>query len=200
MTEASENTISAAVTETSEETFGESAAETAASEDAVQSGSNDEEDCIPGITDHDKVAVSKMNDMNKLFKLMNVMDPDPDTEGFVKADDERLKTVEDLRQFIYETCSGKAREEFLNTLETYQSCYAEKDGELYYKPAGRGFLMFVTEGGVTVTDPAMNYFTATTNKDDEMNPFGRAVFHFDGDHWTVESYEFGDFASDSGES
>ena len=150
------------------------------------------------VVDREDVAVSKINDLNDIIRLTNVMDESDSTEGFVKVEDERFRSVDDLRRFIIDTCSGEAREKFLNYMDSYPNCYMEKDGELYYKPAGRGFYIFVTDGGVTVTNPAMDYFVATTNEDDEMNPFLRALFHSENGNWTIESYEYsydGDFES-----
>ena len=154
----------------------------------------------PVIVDRDEVAVSKIKDLNDIIRLTNVMDESDSTEGFVKVEDERFRSADDLRQFIIDTCSGEARDKFLNYMDSYPNCYMDKDGELYYKPAGRGFYKFITDGGVTVSDPAMDYFIATTNEDDEMNPFLRAVFHSEDGNWKIESYEYsydGDFASET---
>lgn len=144
----------------------------------------------PAAADREEVAVSKIKDLNVILLLTNVMDETDSKDGFVKVEDERFRSPDDLINFIKDTCSGEAREKFLHIMDHYQNCYMEKDGELYFKPAGRGVYQFVTDGGVTVTDPAMDHFTATTNEDDEMNPFMRAVFHSEDGNWTIESYEY----------
>ena len=159
----------------------------------IESYDEDMNDPVPEGIDHEEIAVSKMDDLNVIIRLTNVMYVDGLSEDYIKVEEKGIKSVDDLKQFINDTCSGDVKDEFLDIINTYPDCYKEKDGELYFNPAPRGFPKLLTGGGVDIDDPAMNYFTATTKEDDEMNSLARAVFHFDGENWTIQSYEFGDF-------
>lgn len=154
---------------------------------------DDMDESVPGIVDHEEIAVSKMNDLNLIIRLTNVMDMEGIPDNFVKVDDERIRSLDDLKKFITETCSGETSENFIETIDMFADCYKDEEDGLYYNPAPRGFPVLITGGGVTISDPAMNYFTATTNQGDEMNSPARAVFFFDGKNWTIKHFEFGDF-------
>ena len=115
---------------------------------------------------------------------------DGKVNGYVKVNDSRFTSIADLYAFIADNFTGEAKESFIRDIDDY---FIEKDGSLYVQLIPRSFYQFHTENGVTITDPAMDYCTATTNKGDKLYGFGRAVLKCESGKWHIESYEFGDF-------
>ena len=115
---------------------------------------------------------------------------DGKVNGYVKVTDSRFTSIADLYAFVADNFTGEAKEVFIRYIDGY---FIEKDNSLYVQFLPRSFYQFHTENGVTITEPAMDYCTATANKGDELFGVGRAVLKCENGKWHIESYEFGDF-------
>lgn len=136
-------------------------------------------------TDRETAAVEAMKNMNTIFSLTD--GSDSKLEDYSKVDDERFTTVESVKKFIADTCTGSLKDEFI---EKCEKSLIEKEDGLYKRNSGRFFFTFLTDGGVEITEPAMDAFTAVTKKKDDMNDYGKAVFKADGNTWKISSYSF----------
>ena len=95
--------------------------------------------------------------------------------------------VEKLKAFIDITCIDHVRDELYAEID---SKIIEKDGNLYaYNPA-RGYNIFRTEEGVTLSDITSNSFTATCNASDQMTGTGSAHFVLVNGIFLMDHYEF----------
>ena len=156
-------------------------------DDKNESASFDKEDKTMG-------AIRVMENFNVIMALTGASPvytiDDGKVNGYVKVNDSRFTSIADLYAFIADNFTGEAKESFIRDIDDY---FIEKDGSLYVQLIPRSFYQFHTENGVTITDPAMDYCTATTNKGDKLYGFGRAVLKCESGKWHIESYEFGDF-------
>ena len=144
--------------------------------------------------DKTKGAIRVMENFNVIMALTGASPAytidDGKVNGYVKVTDSRFNSVADLYAFIADNFTGEAKEVFIRYIDGY---FIEKDGSLYVQFIPRSFYQFHTENGVTITDPAMDYCTATANKGDQLFGVGRAKLRCESGKWHIESYEFGDF-------
>jgi len=156
-------------------------------DDKNESASFDKEDKTEG-------AIRVMENFNVIMALTGASPAyttdDGKVNGYVKVTDSRFTSIADLNEFVADNFTGEAKEVFIRYIDGY---FIEKDGSLYVQFIPRSFYQFHTENGVTITDPAMDYCTATANKGDELFGVGRAVLKCVSGKWHIESYEFGDF-------
>ena len=142
------------------------------------------------VSDREKAAIEKINNMNIIIKLTHGSDSKLDE--FYKVDHKGLTTIESAKALINDTCTGELRDELLEKCKT---SLLEKNGELYIRSAGCSFFTFLTDNGVDIVEPAMDYYAAITKKSDQMNDYGRAVFNNDNGEWKISDYEFGYFTT-----
>ena len=156
-------------------------------DDKNESASFDTEDKTEG-------AIRVMENFNVIMALTGASPAyttdDGKVNGYVKVTDSRFTSIADLYAFTADNFTGEAKEVFIRYIDGY---FIEKDGSLYVQFIPRSFYQFHTENGVTITDPAMDYCTATANKGDELFGVGRAVLKCVSGKWHIERYEFGDF-------
>ena len=155
--------------------------------DKNESASFDKEDKTKG-------AIRVMENFNVIMALTGASPAyttdDGKVKDYVKVTDSRFTSIADLYAFVADNFTGEAKEVFIRYIDGY---FIENDGSLYVQSIPRSFYQFHTEDGVTITDPAMDYCTATANKGDQLYGFGRAVLRCESGKWHIESYEFGDF-------
>ena len=96
-------------------------------------------------------------------------------------------SVDDLKGSIDATCAGDLYDQFIDSVDR---SFIEQDGSLYTCSQARGFYIFRTEEGVTISDATDEEFTATCNKFDDMNGIGSAHFVMTNGGWRMDSYEF----------
>ena len=146
------------------------------------------------IADKSEIAAARMKDFNAIMAVLNASPQytteDSAVEGYAKVTDSRFKSIANVKNFISATCTGLLEN---NLLRECDNCLIEKESSIYVKHAYRSFYQFRTEKGVTVTDPAMNYFSAITNEDDDLFGYGKATFSYHEGRWRIKSYEFSDF-------
>lgn len=139
--------------------------------------------------DKEQIAVSRMKDLNTILAVMNASPMYTTAEDeYAKVTDTRFTSVDGFKKFISETCTEELKDELLGDCN---NSFKEKDGSLYVKRTYRSFYQFRTGQGVTINDPDMNFFSATTNQNDELYGYGTAVFFFDNGKWRIKSYSFG---------
>ena len=145
--------------------------------------------------DKTKGAIRVMENFNVIMALTGASPAyttdDGKVNGYVKVTDSRFNSVADLYAFTADNFTGEAKEVFIRYIDGY---FIEKDGSLYVQFIPRSFYQFHTENGVTITDPAMDYCTATANTGDQLYGFGKAVLRCEKGKWLIERYEFGDFS------
>ena len=157
-------------------------------DDKNESASFDKEDKTKG-------AIRVMENFNVIMALTGASPAyttdDGKVKDYVKVADSRFTSIADLYAFVADNFTGEAKETFIRYIDGY---FIEKDGSLYVQLIPRSFYQFRTEDGVTITDPAMDYCTATANKGDQLFGVGRAVLRCEKGKWLIERYEFGDFS------
>ena len=157
-------------------------------DDKNESASFDKEDKTKG-------AIRVMENFNVIMALTGASPAyttdDGKVKDYVKVTDSRFTSIADLYAFVADNFTGEAKEVFDRYIDGY---LIENDGSLYVQFIPRSFYQFHTENGVTITDPAMDYCTATANEGDQLYGFGRAVLKCEKGKWLIERYEFGDFS------
>lgn len=143
------------------------------------------------LADKNEIAVVRMNDLNTILSVMNASpkytEENKVIDGYVKVTDFRFSSISDIKNFISSICTGELKDELISDCD---NCFTEKEDALYVKSVHRSFYQFRTEKDVTITDPAMNYFSATTNDRDSLFGYGKAEFFYDDDKWLIKNYEF----------
>ena len=140
--------------------------------------------------DLNSTAVSKMKDMNVIIKL--TAGALSDSKEFTKVSDTRFKTVESVKAFISETCTGSLKDTLLQYCDS--SLTVKEDG-LYAKTMPNFYYTFLMDNGVVITDSSASSFNAITQKNDEMNGYGKAVFALEDGKWKISGYDFGFFTA-----
>ena len=157
-------------------------------DDKNESASFDKEDKTKG-------AIRVMENFNVIMALTGASPAyttdDGKVKDYVKVADSRFTSIADLYAFVADNFTGEAKGTFIRYIDGY---FIEKDGSLYVQLIPRSFYQFRTEDGVTITNPAMDYCTATANKGDQLFGVGRAVLRCEKGKWLIERYEFGDFS------
>ena len=96
-------------------------------------------------------------------------------------------SVDALKELIGATCAGDMYDELCSSVDHY---FVEQNEKLYTCSLARGFYIFRTEEGVTITDATDEGFTAICNLGDDMYGKGSAHFIMTNDGWRMDSFEF----------
>ena len=142
------------------------------------------------VRDSEQIAKEKMTDLNLIWAILGTSSSTPTEDGYSKVASETIKSIADFKALVTRTCSGDLRTQLISQATDKMT---EKNGALYVKNTASAYYQFQLGKGITVTDPAMNAFTAIANAGDQLYGTGKVTIKKEDGNWYITEYEFGDF-------
>lgn len=171
---------------------------TEAATEADTAEASEAEDATDGTSENaelEQIAIRKMNALTKINGYVsgkigsdeNDIIADKYGADLIRVNEPGINSIADIEAVINDTCTGKLKEDLLMSVN---NLFAERDGKLYFYRTAHGFYIYLTEGGVKLSNVTENSFTAETVDSSELDGRGKAVFVRDGDNWLITNETF----------
>ncbi|MBR5682829.1 MAG: hypothetical protein IKW96_06075 [Ruminococcus sp.] len=171
---------------------------TEAATEADTAEASEAEDATDGTSENaelEQIAIRKMNALTKINGYVsgkigsdeNDIIADKYGADLIRVNEPGINSIADIEAIINDTCTGKLKE---GLLKSVNNLFAERDGKLYYYYTAHGFNIYITEGGVKLSNVTENSFTAETVCKNQLSGDGKLNFVRDGDNWLITNETF----------